>query len=258
MEEFTRVWAKLEKTYDNKYQQAYSHIMQILNIPHMSKPSAEKLRAMIDTTDQHLRMLKRFDVDTEQWSAIICVILLGKIDNETRGLWETKDNLPNIPDMNALFSHLEQRILAIRNMEQSARQYALVSQPAIANDKPAKASPRQPQHDSKNGVNRKPASKAEPMPPSKPCPMCANGVEHFLWRCDAFRALDSAKKLDLLKSWNICEVCLVANHAAADCSKGICPNCHKGKHNTAVCPQPKARQINHIRGGKRKRGQQPT
>lgn len=30
--ELQRIWTKLEKTYDNKYQQAYAHIMEILNI----------------------------------------------------------------------------------------------------------------------------------------------------------------------------------------------------------------------------------
>lgn len=40
--EFQRIWSKLEKTYDNKYQQAYAHIIEILNIQPVAYASAEK------------------------------------------------------------------------------------------------------------------------------------------------------------------------------------------------------------------------
>lgn len=105
--ELDRIWSKLERTYDNKYQQAYAHIMNILNIQPMNVASASKLRNIIDTTDESLRMLQRFGIQTEQWSPLVCVILLDKIDIETGNQWETKDHLPVVPDLVALFAHME-------------------------------------------------------------------------------------------------------------------------------------------------------
>lgn len=65
--ELDRIWAKLDRTYDNKYQQVYQHIAHIVHIPPILQPSTDKLRAMIDTVDQHLRLLKRFDMQTDHW-----------------------------------------------------------------------------------------------------------------------------------------------------------------------------------------------
>lgn len=123
--ELERIWAKLIKTYDIKYQQVYAHISTILNIPQMVNASAERLRSMIDKTDEHLRMLRRFDIDTNHWSSLVCVILLNKLDPDTRNQWETKADLPEMPNLNALFVFLEQRILAIRNVEECKRQQQL-------------------------------------------------------------------------------------------------------------------------------------
>lgn len=259
--ELERIWAKLEKTYDNKYQQAFAHITQILNISPMTHASAAKLRAMIDTTDQHLRMLQRFGIPTDQWSAIICVILLGKLDLETRNTWESKDSLPTIPDLHALFAHLEQRVLAIRNMEQSARQYGSTSQQIQKDEKtskyPVKSQEQRYAAPKQNVNHHKHVSPANEHSSSKPCPMCEDGTRHPLWKCEAFRALDSAKKFALLKKWKLCELCLIADHAASSCTKGVCPNCQTGKHNSLICPQPKVKSVHHVRGGKRQHGRKP-
>lgn len=37
--ELNRIWAKLDKTYDNTYQQVYAHIAQIINIAIMHQPT---------------------------------------------------------------------------------------------------------------------------------------------------------------------------------------------------------------------------
>lgn len=74
-----------------------AHIANIINIQPMCQPSADQLRWIISETKNHLRMLKRFDIDTDGWSAIICVVLLGKLDDETRKDWEAKSKLPVIP-----------------------------------------------------------------------------------------------------------------------------------------------------------------
>lgn len=258
--ELERIWAKLEKTYDNKYQQAYDHITQILNISPLTHASAAKLRAMIDTTDQHLRMLQRFGIQTDHWSAIVCVILLGKLDHESRNIWESKDTLPTIPDLHALFVHLEQRILAIRNMEQSAREYGSTSKLTPKDEQASKQYPVKPQEQryaapKQNLNDRKHVPTANEY--STPCPMCADGTRHALWKCEAFCVLGSAKQFEQLKKWKLCEVCLIADHAASSCTKGVYPNCQTGKHNSLICPQPKEKSVHHVRGGKRQHNRKP-
>lgn len=194
-----RMWFKLDKTYDNKYQQVYGHIAKIVNIAPMVQASADKLRAMIDVVDQHMRMLKRFDIQIDHWSPIICVILLSKLDIDTRNQWESKDSLPSMPDLTALFVYLEQRILAIRNVEQNAKrsqQTAVAGGGSVAkhikgaNESKQRFHPYERKEQSDlSAVSTTQTKKEKSNAPD--CPQCGNEVQHFLWRCDAFRALPS-------------------------------------------------------------------
>lgn len=261
--ELDRIWTKLDKTYDNKYQQVYTHIAKIINIPPMGQASAEKLRCMIDTVDQHLRMLQRFDIQTEHWGPIVCVLLLEKLDVDTRNQWELKDSMPVMPDLKALFAYLEQRVLAIRNTEQSAkRSQQLTTSSSYGNstskfsetisDAKQRFHPYERKHQPAavgNTTGR--ANKSKPNAPD--CPQCGNNVRHYLWSCDAFRSLNSNAQFDQLKKWSICEICLKESHKASECSKGACPICKSGRHNSLICPQGNVRKENHARGGKRMR-----
>lgn len=49
--ELDRMWSKLEKTYDNTYQQVYAHISKMIDVPAIGQSSESKLRQMIDIVD---------------------------------------------------------------------------------------------------------------------------------------------------------------------------------------------------------------
>lgn len=260
--ELDRIWRKLEKTYDNKYQQVYAHIMQINNIAPMQTASAERLREMIDTTDEHLRMLKRFGIDTDAWSAMVCVTLLGKLDSRTRHQWEVRPDLPAMPELNALCEFLESRINAIRNIEQSNQQQRQASNQPVSTEKPNGLSKDKATNASKNrhhpynrqqGTVDNTKGNQKSQPPVPECPTCGANVHHHLWHCDKFRALSVNEQVANLEKWGICPVCLVAKHKAAECTKGICPICKTGKHNSLICPQKTEKKVHHARQQKRQR-----
>lgn len=245
------------------YHQVYSHISAILGIQPMTHASAEKLRAMVDTTDEHLRMLRRFDIETDEWSSIICVILLGKLDADTRNQWEIKTDLPSMPDVKALFSHMEQRILAIRNVEQSARhqhhsagngkvvggriQRSHLSEPERF--RPYETDHRKSHAQSASGGRQANQQQRNSNERSKApaCLMCGPDVHHFLWNCEKFKQLAPQRQEVQLANWNVCKVCLIANHAPSECKKGNCPICLTERHNSAICPKAKPKQVNHLR-----------
>lgn len=233
----------------------------------MTQPSADKLRAIIDITDEQLRLLKRFDLPTDGWSAFVCVVLLEKLDDETRGLWDAKLDLPEMPNLDALFKHMEQRIFALRNKEESARKYGHVHQ---ASNPPSSGSfnGKAQKHTKSGGqeqrrhhpYDRKPqaadnqsVSKDRSQNMAGECLMCANGVRHFLWKCDSFRALENARQLEKVKQWGLCEACLIAKHPASECTKSLCPICKRNKHNSLLCSENKGKQVHHARSGRRRR-----
>lgn len=218
--ELERVWSKLDKTYDNQYQQVYAHIAKITQLRPLMHPSPERLRSMIDTVDQHLRMLQRFDIETQHWSPIVCVILLDKLDPETRNQWESKDSLPARPELNSLFAFLEQRILAIRNVELSSKRIQQVTTPSNgANQKSSKsaseASNRFHPYDRKQHTNTAANDAAKIRSEMPDCPQCGKGIQHRLWKCNAFRALSSTDQCAQIKKWGICEICLISTHKAS-------------------------------------------
>lgn len=227
----------------------------------MNMASADRLRSMVDTTDEQLRMLQRFNIDTKQWSSIVCVVLLNKLDSDTRNQWETKADLPEMPDFVALSAFLEQRILAIRNVEQSGQHQQLQSTNSVRaqSGKPNKL------HDSGryqpyNRDARKPYaegngnSKGEQRSQQPPCPKCGPNVHHFLWKCDGFKQLPAVRQEEELARWGICKICLVSKHSPEDCTRGTCPVCKTGKHNSAICPKAKKNRVNHVRAGKADKG----
>lgn len=261
--ELDRIWSKLDRTYDNRYQQIYAHISKIVNIAPMTQPSADKLRSMIDTVDQHLRMLKRFDLETDHWGPLVCVILLGKLDMDTRNHWESKDALPTAPDLNALFVYLEQRILAIRNIEISVKRTQMsASNTTTSSAKQNKVatemkSNRFHPYEGKHTAGARQSDEALPSgsrPSAPDCPQCGNNVQHHLWKCDAFRALPLSTKFDQLAKWGICEVCLNSKHKSSECTKGVCPNCKSGRHNSLMCPQAAAKKVNQVRRSRKNSG----
>lgn len=265
--ELDRMWSKLDRTYDNKYQQVYAHIAEIIGITPMTQPSADKLRSMIDVVDQHLRMLQRFEIETDHWSPMVCVILLGKLDSDTRNQWESKDSLPAMPDLRALFTYLEQRILAIRNVEMSVKRNPSVSAPqpnSVRNPLPknnmhSKGNRFHPYENKQSPHLNDVAgeSRSSTAQSTAECPQCGSGVRHFLWKCDAFRLLTSNVKLQQLAKWGICEVCLVARHKADECTKGTCPTCKSGRHNSLVCPQAEPKRVHHVRRRSKPRNVKP-
>lgn len=167
-----------------------------------------------------------------------------------------------MPDLKELFTHMEQRILAIRNMEQSARHYGQASgkghtckssktATAEANryhpyDRERKAAT----HDkAKNSFTRGDGQKKTTAPE---CQMCGKDIHHFLWQCDAFKRLNSVQQEEQLAKWGVCKICLTAKHLPEQCTKGQCPICQKERHNSLICPERQKAKVNQKISGMQK------
>lgn len=99
------MWAKLEAIYDNKY------------LPIMTSPSPDTLRKIVDTVEQELYSLERFDYMTDSWDPLVAVIILRKLDPLTIGVWEMDRDPVKPPSLKDVLPFLEKRILAIRNLK---------------------------------------------------------------------------------------------------------------------------------------------
>lgn len=88
LDEFNRMWTVLEGRYDNQYQIIFEHIMSLFKLPMINTADPATFQILIDTVNRELRSLRRFEYDTEQWSPLIAVLLIMRMDPTTRTIWE--------------------------------------------------------------------------------------------------------------------------------------------------------------------------
>lgn len=73
--------------------------------------------------------------------------------------------------------------------------------------------------------------------PKKSKSICVNcGGDHFLHKCDGFKALSIKQKRAVLELHRLCHNCFSSAHLTGACSQGACKRCQT-KHNSLVCPR---------------------
>lgn len=280
--DFQRMWCKLEATYDNKYQIVTEHISKLIDLPQMSNPVPETLRRIIDTVEQELRSLERFEYDTRAWDPLIAVMVLRKLDPVTIGIWEMDRDPVKPPSLKDVLPFIEKRILAIRNLKVRQSQCSSLrgdvgtstTTTSNENQTPVEAATRNPfkrnapdGNVSRHGKRPRPAIESAggtdgakaPEPPM--CPNATCETRHFLWHCKVFKDWSLDKRLNMVGEWGLCPCCLVAKHAAAKCSRDGCRRCDMAKHNNMLCPRHMVFRVNAVSTGKNRkarRGFAPT
>lgn len=246
-EEFKRIWQKLETTYDNKYQIIVGHISAIMDLPRITSPSAKMMRNLVDTCDQELGALERFGYDTKEWSPVIAVMLLRKLDQTTLSVWEMDREPTEPPSWQDVRGFLIKRAIAIRNLRLASTQ---VDTHARANNGDrheggsSRSSRNQPgpsyDRDSYNHFKRSrteteivPKERSGPPPP--PCFAC--GGVHFPWFCRKIKDMSFEGRIKFVADKRVCPCCLLEKHASSDCPRPGCPRCDNAKHNRVLCPK---------------------
>lgn len=262
--DFDRMWAKLDTTYDNRYQIVSQHINKLLDLPVTNSNPAQTMRLIIDTVEQELRSLHRFGYLTDGWDPLIAVLMLRKLDSLTLSIWEMDRDPAKAPSKDDVIRFIEKRILALRNLRATQsttdrvasqphnpnwsqhnnhknrrHDIQLPAQSVVSTSNPfanrchdnqssrdAKR-PRQSNHDSK------PSHTDLRIQPT--CPEC--NKPHFMWFCPAFKSWDLEKRMKEVAKWKLCPCCLIDRHLSSECREKGCPRCNNDKHNNMLCPK---------------------
>lgn len=268
--DFNRMWAKLEATYDNKYQIVTEHIGKLLDLPALTNPAPDKLRRIVDTVEQELRSLERFGYRTEEWDPLVAVIVLRKLDALTIGIWEMDRDPGKPPSLKMLLPFMEKRILAIRNLNVMHSQtssttrapgvftthnhYPSTSQGhrnpfankrTAANDENSYHGKRDRAPYSSGAVKKESAGADPPL-----CQECK--IPHFLWHCKVFKGWPLDRRVNKVAEWGICPCCLIGVHRAATCSASGCKRCDMAKHNNMLCPRHLVFRVNTVSSHRQK------
>lgn len=249
-DDLKRMWKKLEETYDNKYQIVTEHISSILDLPRLFEPSADAMRTMIDTVDEELRSLKRFNYDTDGWCPLVAVLLLRKLDSVTLEAWNMHKVPESPPSLNDLKKFLEKRVLAIRNTElthtsngrrvrdhsDDRRTSQMTSNPFKRRGHPIADSG---DHEFSAKRSRAGTRGDENARPKKNAPPCILKCEtpHYLWFCKKFKGWTLQERVKFVGDTGLCPCCLIVKHASNECKADGCPGCGDAKHNKMLCPK---------------------
>lgn len=90
----------LEKRYENKKVVINYHVKNILfKLPSVSKESSSNLRKLLDTVQQHKSALEKLKLPLEQWDALVILIVLSKLHEQTNREWELKQSSKELPTL---------------------------------------------------------------------------------------------------------------------------------------------------------------
>lgn len=252
-----RVWAKLEQVYDNKYQLVRAHCDSILDLPVLSSADPSAIRRMVDTFEKECDALKRFDFDVTSWSPLLAVIMLRKLDSQTRSDWEMCREVTQVQSIELVTAFLEKKIQALRNRAAGPAETKKVSSSEPSGSFKRSHDGQYPhlhkekrfKHDRDSNSKHKSENQSD-----KPvCLLCVD-KRHFLWHCVKFRALALTERVERVKEWKICPCCLIKKHSSDNCEQTGCPRCDGAKHNNMMCPKYTVFRANHLRASNKQHG----
>lgn len=241
-DDLNRIWGKLVLNYDNPYQQVYAHGFAIISLPTIESPSSESFRHMINLVEEQLRLLSKYDVSSSGWSTLLCIILLQKLDEHSRYLWNTGEK-PHLPNIESLFKFLHQRS---RALEDEAQCKASVS---ISNNRPPMTAANhrfEPRHFNNNRSNNisNYTRREEAKPYHRPslgnqsertCGFCGHSG-HNVPFCHKFLNTHLNQKRDYIRDNNVCRNCLLGKHTLETCRRiTTCKTCNGTNHHFLLC-----------------------
>lgn len=214
---YPKALQQLKERYDNKYLTFQEHIVDLFNLPKVSRNSASQLRLLVDNTNAHLSALHSLGSSEDILNALIIHLINGKLDSESISKLEESvehSKLPSWKDceqvLNKRCQYLEARdtkpeLRAESSSTSSIKQSALTRR--------------------KKGT---PASTSLAVSKSS-CAFC-KGMDHSIHKCTKFLELPVLSRFEQVKNKALCINCLAKGHSVKKCSSSKCRVCSMPHH----------------------------
>ena len=86
---YESAWQSLKARFSNPRLIVNTHLTALMELPQLKRESAEELRACSDETQRIVRALTNLGMPVQHWDVWLVYILAGRLDPESRKLWET-------------------------------------------------------------------------------------------------------------------------------------------------------------------------
>lgn len=197
---FKIAWNLLSERYFHKRDILSSLIRKFLNIPPLTCESHPQILKLVDSSKEYVRLIESLDVKLENAADIILMFIIQfKLDPVTRGWWERSVTGDKIPSLQELLQFLTNHARSLINNSQ----------------------------DFKKNTYKRVSLVASGFQPR--CAYCKGN--HLLNKCEAFLNMSVQKRINFVKSKNICLNCLTQFHSKATCrSSNRCLKCKRTHH----------------------------
>lgn len=205
--DYEAAWQAVLQRFDNQDQIIFEYIRQFLNLPILNPNSSRNhFFAMVDRTQQLLRVLPHFNIDVSSWDTILIYCLVSRLDLHTSKKWKDQVKKRQGIKISELIEFLEVEAQEASN--------------------PSRQKPKPPPKPVKKKANVMVATVNQ-----RKCPNC--GGEHAIFNCKAFLALAVQDRIKKVRELKICLRCLKTHDGKADCNFS-CKTCQQ-PHNNLVC-----------------------
>lgn len=226
----------LNDRYDNDYRTRNEHIGILLNIPAISRSSAQNIRQFLSALKQQLAALKNLGCGVDLWDPILLCILLRKLDFFCKKEFELSRDPNTDPTVLTLVEFLEKRALALEN---AVDEQGPITRPR-AQDRPnVREGPSRKSWGFSEKVSCAAVKRDELEAPSgsavqpavqPSCLLCK--YAHKLFTCGKFKLMSSADRLEFIQKHLLCKICL--NKHTKPCRYHFKCDICKQKHNTLL------------------------
>ncbi|XP_063623101.1 uncharacterized protein LOC134795200 [Cydia splendana] len=183
----------------------------LINSPKIKIPeetSCYGVKQILDTTNECLSALTNMNIDVSSWDLIIIHLVIQKLDQKSRKLWEHKisDNSDTLPTFSEFSTFLESRFRALEFLDPSNKR---------------ETKPKEAERPKVFSVTTTALSIS--------CPCCAEA--HLLYQCKRFSQDSVQQRRDFVKNKALCFNCFGAKHSATQCKRDTsCKRCGRRHH----------------------------
>ncbi|XP_037297855.1 uncharacterized protein LOC119190306 [Manduca sexta] len=202
---YENAWDTLKTRYSHKRLIMNSILKRLFSLKKVNTYLPMQIKTLIDSTKECLHSLNNLDISTTGWDPMIIFLTVQKLDRETHSEWETfvsREYKIELPTFTNFITFLVDRIHTLE----------LTTQVPLNCQK----------------INKETRS-LHTTTIQVACKLC-NG-EHLLCHCKEFVKFDPEKRIEIVKTNQLCYNCLSSGHPVYNCrQKNSCKICGKRHH----------------------------
>lgn len=185
-ENYEPAWDLLEKRYNNKRRIVSTYLNTLLHQNKIQYATADQLKKIHDTTRECIYGIQSMEIDTNHCDFLLTHIILEKLDDETKRLFEQAIIDPKeVQKFDHLMKFIEERFNALDATETGTKQ---------------------PRFFNNNKTTKLTYSARENANDQQKCSKCNDN--HLLYKCTDFKALEPKDRLNFVKKEKRCANCL--------------------------------------------------